>query len=202
MCHSSSLQYQSCAALLACLLRGATFQPCRRHEAYARRRYRANGKCCRDGPLLLTPESGTQTAVRTRVCIVLLLRTPHTQGPRCSENSPIFRLRGFNNWVKSVLIGLFCTRGAHVFDLCGGKGMLWTAARPVSVAPHARAPTITGGDLQKFRESRIGHLVLADGAAVSVEHALERYQTSQGKRASHDGVSLTQLLIALVLTRH
>ena len=72
------------------------------------------------------------------------------------RESPIFNLKGFNNWVKSVLIALHATPGMRVLDLAGGKG----------------------GDLAKWRKADISHLVLADVAHVSVQHALERYVSS------------------------
>ena len=64
--------------------------------------------------------------------------TPHTQ-------SPIFHMRNFNNWVKSVLIRTYLeklkssTHCTYVLDLCCGKG----------------------GDLLKWKEGSITHLVCA-----------------------------------------
>jgi len=37
-----------------------------------------------------------------------------------------------------------------------------------------------GGDLLKYKESRIGHYVLIDVAGISVEHAVDRYNTMRG----------------------
>ncbi len=80
------------------------------------------------------------------------------QGVQARTESPIFRLRGFNNWVKSVLISLHLRGpGLSVLDLAGGKG----------------------GDFPKWKNAAIGHLVLADVAHVSVEHARERYLNSR-----------------------
>lgn len=61
--------------------------------------------------------------------------------------------------MKSVLIGLFLPTGASVLDLAGGKG----------------------GDLSKWKHGGISHLVLADIAHGSVQHALDRYR----ERHSH-----------------
>jgi mRNA (guanine-N7-)-methyltransferase len=79
------------------------------------------------------------------------------QGVEARTESAIFRLRNFNNWVKSVLISLHLRGpGASVLDLAGGKG----------------------GDFSKWKNAAIGHLVLADVAHVSVEHARDRYLNS------------------------
>ena len=49
-------------------------------------------------------------------------------------------MRNFNNWVKSILIRTYLSRGGgSVLDLCCGKG----------------------GDLLKWKEGRIRHLVCA-----------------------------------------
>jgi mRNA (guanine-N7-)-methyltransferase len=68
-----------------------------------------------------------------------------------------FFQRKFNGWVKSVLISLYLPAGASVLDLAGGKG----------------------GDFAKWKNGGISHLVLADVAHGSVEHALDRYQNSK-----------------------
>lgn len=78
--------------------------------------------------------------------------------------SPIFGLKAFNNWVKSVLIAKFTRtvldnppRGplrGKVLDLGCGKG----------------------GDLRKWEKARIAEYVALDVAAVSVDHARARWQ--------------------------
>ena len=55
------------------------------------------------------------------------------------NQSPIIHLRNFNNWIKSVLLNKYVKPGHIVFDICAGKG----------------------GDLKKFAQGRIEHLVLA-----------------------------------------
>lgn len=41
---------------------------------------------------------------------------------RGRQNSAIYRLRSFNNWLKAVLINLHTRPGYSVLDLCCGKG--------------------------------------------------------------------------------
>lgn len=77
-------------------------------------------------------------------------------------NSPIFYLRNFNNWVKSVLIQDHTDkirekdygRPLRVLDICCGKG----------------------GDLSKWQKARVEHVVFADIAEVSVEQCKDRYE--------------------------
>ncbi|WVQ78726.1 hypothetical protein IAT38_000813 [Cryptococcus sp. DSM 104549] len=70
------------------------------------------------------------------------------------EFSPIIGLKKFNNWVKSVLIGKFAHRPrGRVLDVGCGKG----------------------GDLNKWKQARIGLYVGLDLASTSVEQAADRY---------------------------
>ncbi|KAL4712928.1 hypothetical protein ACJJTC_011998 [Scirpophaga incertulas] len=77
-------------------------------------------------------------------------------------NSPIFYLRNFNNWVKSVLIKEFIDklrekdygRSLKVLDICCGKG----------------------GDLGKWKKCRVDRVVFADIAKVSVQQCQTRYE--------------------------
>ncbi|CAD0196010.1 unnamed protein product [Chrysodeixis includens] len=77
-------------------------------------------------------------------------------------NSPIYYLRNFNNWVKSVLIQEYTDkirekdygRSLRVLDICCGKG----------------------GDLSKWQKARVEHVVFADIAAVSVQQCEKRYE--------------------------
>lgn len=84
------------------------------------------------------------------------------QGEHERAESQIFQLRGFNNWVKSVLISLYTRPGMRVLDLAGGKG----------------------GDLKKWRVADISHLVLADVAHISVKDARDRYLKLRNSLAS------------------
>jgi mRNA (guanine-N7-)-methyltransferase len=95
-------------------------------------------------------------------------------GVKGRENSRIFPLRKFNNWIKSVIIGRFARPrpdapgsennddersakrrrvGGRVLELGCGKG----------------------GDLAKWERARASELVMIDIAAVSVDHARARY---------------------------
>lgn len=77
-------------------------------------------------------------------------------------NSPIFYLRNFNNWVKSVLIQEHTDklrekdygRRVRVLDICCGKG----------------------GDLSKWQKARVDRVIFADIASVSVEQCEKRYE--------------------------
>lgn len=85
-------------------------------------------------------------------------------------NSPIFYLRNFNNWVKSVLIQDHIDkvrdkdygRPLRVLDICCGKG----------------------GDLSKWQKARMDHVVFADIAEVSVQQCQVRYQDLR-RRTGH-----------------
>lgn len=78
------------------------------------------------------------------------------------SKSRILYLRNFNNWIKSMLIDEYVTKvreskprgsGLKVLDMGCGKG----------------------GDLFKWRQGKITHLVAADIAATSVDQCKERY---------------------------
>lgn len=73
-------------------------------------------------------------------------------------------MRNFNNWIKSVLINEFLTKvkdstrlgdPLRVLDMCCGKG----------------------GDLLKWENSSITHLICTDIAEVSMQQCEERYKT-------------------------
>lgn len=82
-------------------------------------------------------------------------------GKEIRKESPIYYLRNFNNWVKSIIINECLekikrvnSKEVAVLDLCCGKG----------------------GDLLKWQRGRIKTLVCADIAQVSVEQCEERYK--------------------------
>ena len=64
--------------------------------------------------------------------------------------SPIFYMRNFNNWVKSVLIRTYIQPHITVMDLCCGKG----------------------GDLLKWKEGGIGYIVCAGRRTTSLSLSL------------------------------
>jgi mRNA (guanine-N7-)-methyltransferase len=74
--------------------------------------------------------------------------------------SPIFYLRNWNNWVKSMLIADYCPKSSCVLDLCGGKG----------------------GDFKKWSVQSVRHVVLADIAKQSVSDAFSRYREAKAFR--------------------
>ncbi|XP_065175207.1 uncharacterized protein LOC135805136 [Sycon ciliatum] len=79
-------------------------------------------------------------------------------GKGARYSSPIFHMRNINNWIKSILIKKSVSlvpgssKGMHVLDLCCGKG----------------------GDLLKWKEGRVGHLVGADIADHSIQQCRQR----------------------------
>ncbi|KAJ1672204.1 mRNA cap guanine-N7 methyltransferase [Coemansia sp. RSA 25] len=75
-------------------------------------------------------------------------------------HTKITGLRLFNNWVKSILIGMHTFRGCKVLDLGCGKG----------------------GDLRKWSYANIGEYVGMDIAQVSVTQAQKRYSEMHNAR--------------------
>ncbi|KAI8098503.1 guanine-N(7)-methyltransferase domain-containing protein [Halteromyces radiatus] len=69
------------------------------------------------------------------------------------KESRIIRMRSFNNWVKSVLIQRHTRPRQCVLDMGCGKG----------------------GDLLKWAKAKIGYLIAADIAAVSLTQMQDRY---------------------------
>ncbi|KAL0484373.1 mRNA (guanine-N7-)-methyltransferase [Acrasis kona] len=79
-------------------------------------------------------------------------------GVQMRKESPIFNLKQFNNWIKSVLIKRYVKQGGTVLDLCCGKG----------------------GDLQKFQQNKVKTYYGADIADKSVKDAVQRYNQTAG----------------------
>ncbi|KAI0244210.1 mRNA cap guanine-N7 methyltransferase [Massospora cicadina] len=75
-------------------------------------------------------------------------------GVKKRKESSIYRMKSFNNWVKSVLIRNHVKAGDKVLDLGCGKG----------------------GDLLKYSKSKISFLFGADIASVSINQAKERHK--------------------------
>lgn len=85
----------------------------------------------------------------------------HKQTRAERNESPLIRLRKFNNAIKSILISdaLRNVKNANVLDLCCG----------------------TGGDLGKFRHTSIAQWTGIDISQGSVEEAARRYKDGQYK---------------------
>lgn len=83
-------------------------------------------------------------------------------------NSPIFYLRNFNNWIKSVLIHNYSNEvrnqprnsSLRALDICCGKG----------------------GDLRKWEKASAQHVTFADIADVSIENCKSRYDSFRYKK--------------------
>ncbi|XP_056154527.1 mRNA cap guanine-N7 methyltransferase [Lampris incognitus] len=101
-------------------------------------------------------------------------------GLAARSQSRIFYMRNFNNWLKSVLIGVILEkvretqREVAVLDLGCGKG----------------------GDLLKWRKGGIRHLVCADIAAVSVEQCQSRYSEMRRRSRPSDRIFTAQFITA------
>jgi mRNA (guanine-N7-)-methyltransferase len=81
------------------------------------------------------------------------------QGIHRRRDSPIIKLRTFNNWVKAVLINKFTRRGNVVLDIGCGKG----------------------GDLLKWGKEGCAGFIGIDVADVSVSQAKHRYNQVRDK---------------------
>ena len=77
------------------------------------------------------------------------------------DSSRIIKMRKFNNWTKSVLLGTFLRwPGAHVLDIAAGKG----------------------GDLSKFERAKVASWTAVDISPASIAEAARRYSTPRGGR--------------------
>lgn len=79
------------------------------------------------------------------------------QGHINRQQSPIIKLRSFNNWVKSMLIHQYARPGDIALDLGCGKG----------------------GDLLKWNRSKVAGFIGIDIAEVSIQQAMERSKSSR-----------------------
>ncbi|PVG00202.1 guanine-N(7)-methyltransferase [Serendipita vermifera] len=96
-------------------------------------------------------------------------------GRHARRESPIFGLKAFNNWVKSVLIQKMTPEPLSKSP--------WRAKTPRSTILSGRVLDIgcgKGGDLQKWQKARIKEYVALDVASVSVNQARERWRDLKG----------------------
>ncbi|XP_047514867.1 mRNA cap guanine-N7 methyltransferase [Pieris napi] len=107
--------------------------------------------------------NNTGTNNKTEHASVVAAHYNHLEekGIRERFKSPIFYLRNFNNWVKSVLIQEYVDRvrgnvygkRLRVLDICCGKG----------------------GDLSKWQKACVNHVIFADIANISIQQCKSRY---------------------------
>ena len=109
-------------------------------------------------------------------------------GRSARRDSPIYGLKSFNNWIKSVLM----------------QKMAYPALSQSRARRNVRANlTLTGrvldigcgkgGDLQKWRSARIKEYVGIDIAGVSVTQARDRWRDWRGDRAERFDATFEQL---------
>eukprot|EP00727_Mastigamoeba_balamuthi_P001399 m51a1_g11256 putative mrna capping (332) ;mRNA; f:58617-60185 len=77
----------------------------------------------------------------------------HDSGAR--HESVIKNLRGYNNYIKSLLLGRFSQKGCVILDICGGKG----------------------GDITKFVKNGARQVVTADVSLESLKEAATRFNS-------------------------
>lgn len=70
------------------------------------------------------------------------------------NESPIYYVKNFNNWIKSVLIRTYAYPGCNVLDIACGKG----------------------GDLLKWSKANINSYVGIDISSQAIEDAMDRYK--------------------------
>lgn len=97
------------------------------------------------------------------------------QGKDERVESPIFGLRKFNNWIKSVIIGKFAHKDSYTI-------------KSIPNRPHRKGVKVLelgcgkGGDLAKWQKAGVEELYGFDIAAVSIDQARQRYQETSRKK--------------------
>ncbi|CCA69844.1 related to RNA (guanine-N7-) methyltransferase [Serendipita indica DSM 11827] len=109
-------------------------------------------------------------------------------GRSARKESPIYGLKSFNNWIKSVLMqkmaypALTQSRSRRTL-----RANLTLAGRVLDIGCGK------GGDLQKWRSARIKEYVGVDIAGVSVSQARERWRDWRGDKAERFDATFAQL---------
>ncbi|KAH9812217.1 mRNA capping enzyme-domain-containing protein [Melampsora americana] len=97
------------------------------------------------------------------------------QGKDERVESPIFGLRKFNNWIKSVIIGKFAHKDSYTIQNIPNR----LNVRGVKVLELGCGK---GGDLAKWQKAGVEELFGFDIAAVSIDQARQRYQETSRKK--------------------
>ncbi|KAF9672922.1 hypothetical protein SADUNF_Sadunf11G0094700 [Salix dunnii] len=93
------------------------------------------------------------------------------------EASPIIHLKKLNNWIKSVLVQQYTTKGDAVLDLACGKEL---SSVVISV--------LQGGDLIKWDKAKAGYYVgidIAEGSVYAMQYEMEDCRTRYNGDADH-----------------
>ncbi|XKL60618.1 hypothetical protein PGB90_007675 [Kerria lacca] len=110
--------------------------------------------------------------------------TLEDKGLDARNKSRIVYLRNFNNWIKSMLINEFAAKykkntqceSINVLDMCCGKG----------------------GDLLKWKNNDVKHVICVDVAKISVEQCEQRYNEMKERtfNSKHKNIFSAEFIVA------